>query len=64
VRENLARKHRRIAADEHAVEERMKEVAANRAENLEDPEGLVRAADEISAQADRHEEVAERIEDA
>jgi hypothetical protein len=64
VRENLARKHRRIAADEHAVEQHMKDVAANRAENLEDPEGLASAADEISERADRHEEAAERIEDA
>jgi hypothetical protein len=64
VRENLARKHRRIAAAEHAVEERMKDVAANRHDELVDPAGLEQAADEISEHAERHEDVAERIEDA
>jgi len=64
VRDNLARKHRRIAAAEHAVEERMKQVAANRPNELDDPERLERAAEEISARGDVHEEAAERIEDA
>jgi hypothetical protein len=63
VRENLGRKHRRIAAAEHAVEERMKEVAATRPDELADPEGMEEAADAISEHADRHEDIAARIED-
>jgi len=42
----------------------MKQVAANRPNELDDPERLERAAEEISARGDVHEEAAERIEDA
>ena len=63
MRNNLARKHRRIAAAEHAVEERMKQVASDHADDLGDAHGLEATADEISAQADRHKDVADRIED-
>lgn len=56
--ESLARAHRRIAAREHADEDRLKDLA----DKTNDPEGFEQAAEEISERADEHLEAAERIE--
>jgi hypothetical protein len=51
-----------VAEAEHRIEDRMKRLAREQSDQLGDPEGLARAADEISDRGDEHLMIAERID--